>query len=123
MKALLVILSVLICFDAIAEEKQMYRWRDANNELHVGQIPPKDLPFETITVSAKAQPKKPKDADLALQLERQQKCEQVQANLKILAEDKPVYIKNANGESVLLSKSDILEQQAIAQQQMALFCL
>ncbi|MDZ7903892.1 MAG: DUF4124 domain-containing protein [Rheinheimera sp.] len=58
MKALLVILSMMLCFQAFAEEKQMYRWRDANNELHVSQIPPTNLPFETITVSSSRKPQK-----------------------------------------------------------------
>ncbi len=134
MNALLVILSVLLCFQVIAEEKQMYRWRDANNELHVGHIPPTNLPFETITVSSNRQTVKDDantnnlantkdDASATLSAtERQRNCERAQSNLQILAQDKPVYVQTASGGSELLDKTALAEHQALAKTQVDFYC-
>jgi hypothetical protein len=131
MKTLMMIMCLLFGLDAISAEKQMYRWRDANNQLHVGQIPPTDYPYETITMSVKSQPKQaaenPADNPEASpssmsSAERASTCERVKANQKILAEDKPVYLKNAEGVSVLLSPNEVNEQQQLAAKQIELFC-
>lgn len=131
MNALLLILSLLVCFQAMAEEKQMYRWRDANNELHVGQIPPTDLPFETITVSSSRRSAKelatsnalPPASDQALsEADRLSKCERVKENINILSQDKPVYMQTENGGSELLDKTALAEQLALAQKQVDYYC-
>ncbi len=131
MKALLVILSMLLCFQALAEEKQMYRWRDANNELHVSQIPPTNLPFETITVSSSRKPQKEPAVSNELKgandevmsaAERQRSCARAQANLQILGQDKPVYMQNENGGSELLDKAALEEHLALAQKQVDFYC-
>ena len=127
MKTLMMIMCLLLGLDAISAEKQMYRWRDANNQLHVGQIPPTDYPYETITMSVKSQPKQaaenPAESPSSMSsAERASSCERVKANQKILAEDKPVYLKNAEGISVLLSPKEVTEQQQLAAKQIELFC-
>jgi len=127
MKTLMMILCLFICLDAISAEKQMYRWRDANNQLHVGQIPPADYPYETITMSVKSQPKQaeenPAENPLSMSsAERASTCERVKANQKILTEDKPVYLKNAEGISVLLSPNEVTEQLQLAAKQIDFFC-
>ena len=130
---LILVLAIVLVSEATATETPMYRWRDANNQLHIGQIPPKDLPFETITVTEKLQSSPTLPAPnhalaketAALQqsiAQRQRNCELAKMNVQRLAEDKPIYVQTEQGKSELLSKAQISEHQALAAQQVKYYC-
>lgn len=127
MKAMLQLLCLLMCLQIFAKDTQMYRWRDANNQLHVGQIPPTDYPYETITVSARNDRKSGNANPAATQQpsseQQSNNCEMVRANLKMLASDQPLYKENKDGSSTLLSETEVAAQKTLAAEQLKIFCL
>lgn len=130
----LMLLLTLIVFPAFAQDSIMYRWRDSNNQLHVGFVPPKDFPYETISIAnnrkiggteANSPAKDPKLAKLLADLSPEQKrinCDKARNNLQILAEDEPLYEKNADGSTQLLTQEAVIKHRKLAEQQVALFC-
>ena len=109
----------------VMAEQVVYQWRDSNNVLHVSQLPPADVDYQTIVVGAKisgsssktaAQPAtKPSAEDV-------QSCETAMNNLKVLQQDLPVYKDLADGKRELLDESKREEQQQLAEKQVKMFC-
>lgn len=123
----LILLTALNCpsiTQAMAEQV-VYQWRDSNNVLHVSQLPPADVDYQTIVIGAKisgstskavAQPAtKPS-------LEDAQSCDTAMNNLKVLQQDLPVYMDLADGKRELLDESKRAEQQQLAEKQVKMFC-
>jgi hypothetical protein len=121
------LLTVLSClsFNCVSSEQVVYQWRDSNNVLHVSQLPPADVDYQTIVVGAKtsrassntsAQPSaKPSP-------ENEQSCNTAMSNLKVLQQDLPVYIDLADGKRELLDESKRAEQTQLAEKQVKMFC-
>lgn len=123
----LILLTALNCpsnSQAMAEQV-VYQWRDSNNVLHVSQLPPADVEYQTMVIGAKisgstsntgtqhAPKSSPEDV---------QSCDTAKNNLKVLQQDLPVYMDLADGKRELLDESKRAEQQALAEKQVKMFC-
>ncbi len=127
----IILLLTLSVFPVLAEDSIMYRWRDNNNQLHVGFVPPKDLPYETISIAnnrrvGKAEIDAAKDPQLAELLanltpeEKRTNCDKARNNLQLLAQDEPLYEKNSDGTTQLLTKEEIIKHRKLAEQPISL---
>lgn len=129
MKVLLDILLILslngVCCVALAAEQVIYQWRDSNNVLHVSQLPPTDVEYQTIIIGAQKKSavamKKPETSEKA-STDDVQSCLKARENLRILQQDLPVYIDLEDGSKKLLDDSKRSEQQQLAEKQINLYC-
>ncbi len=118
-------LSSLFCNQLLAAEQVMYQWRDKNNTLHVSQLPPQNVDYETIVIGPSQQntaAMKPQPKPQAQNEAKRQSCEKAQKNLKILQQDLPVFIDMEDGSKQQLTDAQMEAQRTLAQQQINLFC-
>lgn len=123
-KILLLIMSLWFCCDLLAAEQVMYQWRDKNNTLHVSQLPPQNVEYETVIIGPSQQTNaiKPQRKATAEQQARMASCEKARKNLKILQQDLPVFIDMEDGSRQQLTDSQMDAQRTLAEQQINLFC-
>lgn len=116
----------LLCHQAVAVAEQViYQWRDSNNVLHVSQLPPANVDYQTIILGTKtAHPTSAKTAPLASKPadDHQQSCTKAQENLKILQQDLPVYLDLEDGSKELLDDTKREQQRKLAEQQIQFYC-
>lgn len=106
-------------------EQVMYQWRDSNNVLHVSQLPPANVDYQTIVVGTKnASPTAIAAAPLATKssTENQQSCSKAKENLRILGQDLPVYIDLEDGRKELLDDTKREQQLQLAEKQIGMYC-
>ena len=120
----MILVSWLFSQMALAEQL-IYQWRDANNVLHVSQVPPVNVDYQTIVLGAKntspTPPAKPTLANKA-STDDQQSCMKAKDNLRILQQDLPVYIDLEDGRKELLDDTKREQQLQLAEQQIKFYC-
>jgi hypothetical protein len=120
----MVVLGWLFVQMAMAEQV-MYQWRDSNNVLHVSQLPPANVDYQTIVLGTKnASPTKTAVPPLATKssTENQQSCTKAKENLRILQQDLPVYIDLEDGRKELLADTKREQQRQLAEKQIGIYC-
>lgn len=126
MNKFVVIIFAVISIQLSAAEQVMYQWRDKNNTLHVSQLPPQNIDYETIVIGASQQTAaataKPKDQPVAMNAQQQQSCDKAKKNLKILEQDLPVFIDMEDGSKQQLNDEQMEEQRKLARKQIDYFC-
>ncbi|WP_333796903.1 DUF4124 domain-containing protein [Rheinheimera sp.] len=120
----LLVLSLWFCCDLLAAEQVMYQWRDKNNTLHVSQLPPQNVEYETVVIGPAQQTTaiKPQKKTTEQQQARLASCEKARKNLKILQQDLPVFIDMEDGSRQQLTDVQMDAQRTLAEQQIHLFC-
>ncbi len=125
LKVLLVIGSVwFFSADSVAEQV-IYQWRDSNNVLHVSQLPPANVDYQTVILGSKsATPTAAVPEQLAKKASAEfvQSCAKAQENLRILQQDLPVYIDLEDGTKELLDDSKRDQQKQLAEKQIQFYC-
>jgi len=126
MQKIVVIIGVcwFFCQVAIAEQV-IYQWRDSNNVLHVSQLPPANVDYQTIVLGTKAAtPAVTATEPLANKAneDTQQSCVKAKDNLRILQQDLPVYIDLDDGTKELLDDSKREQQRQLAEKQIQFYC-
>lgn len=116
----------LFCQMAQAEQV-IYQWRDSNNVLHVSQLPPTNVDYQTIVLGTKTANPKPtpvKNGALGNKTSEdyQQSCRKAKDNMRILEQDLPVYIDLEDGTRELLDDSRRDEQRQLAEKQISFYC-
>lgn len=108
-----------------AMEQEFYQWRDSNNVLHVSQLPPKDVEYQTIVVGSKSAGTtaltKTVKTDKAAE-EIIESCRKARENLQVLQQDLPVYLDLEDGSKELLDDSKRAEQKQLAEKQIQFYC-
>jgi len=126
MNKFVVIIFAVISIQLSAAEQVMYQWRDKNNTLHVSQLPPQNIDYETIVIGASQQTAaataKPQNQPVADNAEQQQSCDKAKKNLKILEQDLPVFIDMEDGSKQQLNDEQMEEQRKLARKQIDYFC-
>jgi len=126
MNKFVVIICAVISIQLSAAEQVMYQWRDKNNTLHVSQLPPQNIDYETIVIGASQQTAaataKPQNQPVADNAEQQQSCDKAKKNLKILEQDLPVFIDMEDGSKQQLNDEQMEEQRKLARKQIDYFC-
>lgn len=144
MSKFLTALMLLLLASPIAAQQVFYQWRDSNNTLHVSQVPPQGVTYETkminsnnnaplpqliSTTAAKAgqavqpdQPAQPAEPVQPADLTNQQNCHQAQQNLTMLLQDLPVYLQDDQGNNVLLTPEQRDKQLQLAKKQQQFYC-
>lgn len=126
MNKFVVIIFAVICIQLSAAEQVMYQWRDKNNTLHVSQLPPQNVDYETIVMGASQQTAaatpKPQNQPVAMNAQQQQSCDKAKKNLKILEQDLPVFIDMEDGSKQQLNDEQMEEQRKLARKQIDYFC-
>ena len=116
--------SLLLSQTAMAEQV-IYQWRDSNNVLHVSQLPPANVDYQTIVLGAKAAtpvtPAAEPPAGKAT-ADYQQSCIKAKDNLRILQQDLPVYIDLEDGSKELLDDTKRDQQRQLAEKQIQFYC-
>jgi len=110
---------------ALMAEQVIYQWRDSNNVLHVSQLPPANVDYQTVIVGTKsAAPTAavPNQLTKKSSAEFVQSCTKAQENLRILQQDLPVYIDLEDGTKELLDESKRDQQKQLAEQQIQFYC-
>lgn len=121
---LMVVLGWLFVQTAMAEQV-MYQWRDSNNVLHVSQLPPANVDYQTIVLGTKnTSPTATAAPPLVTKssTEDQQNCTKAKENLRILQQDLPVYIDLEDGRQELLDDTKREQQQQLAEKQIGMYC-
>lgn len=126
MRKVLLIMVVSWLFSEMAMAEQViYQWRDANNVLHVSQVPPANVDYQTIVLGTKTSnptpPAKPTLANKA-SADDQQSCLKAKENLRMLQQDLPIYIDLEDGRRELLDDSKREQQLQLAEQQIKFYC-
>lgn len=114
----------LLCQMAMAEQV-IYQWRDSNNVLHVSQLPPANVDYQTIVLGAKtATPVATAVEPVANKApaDDQQSCTKAKDNLRILQQDLPVYIDLEDGSKELLDDTKRDQQRQLAEKQIQFYC-
>lgn len=106
-------------------EQIMYQWRDSNNVLHVSQLPPANIDYQTVVLGGKsttptATPTTPLLRNNTPEAEKN--CSKAQENLRILLQELPVYIDLEDGSKQLLDSVNREQQHQLASKQIALYC-
>lgn len=112
------------CHEAIAEQV-IYQWRDSNNVLHVSQLPPANVDYQTIVLGSKAAaPAVAATEPLASKASANylQSCTKAKDNLRILQQDLPVYLDLEDGNRELLDDVKRDEQRLLAEKQIRFYC-
>ena len=126
MNKFVVIIFAIISIQLSATEQVMYQWRDKNNTLHVSQLPPQNIDYETIVIGASQQTAaatpKPQNLPVAMNAQQQQSCDKAKKNLKILEQDLPVFIDMEDGSKQQLSDTQMEDQRKLARKQIDYFC-
>lgn len=125
MNKFVVVIFAIISIQLSAAQQVMYQWRDKNNTLHVSQLPPQNIDYETIVIGASQQTAaapKPKDLPVAMNAQQQQSCDKAKKNLKILEQDLPVFIDMEDGSKQQLNDEQMDEQRKLARKQIDYFC-
>ncbi len=115
----------LISIQLSAAEQVLYQWRDKNNTLHVSQLPPQNIDYETIVIGTSQQTAAatPKLQNLPVAVDaQQQSCDKAKKNLKILEQDLPVFIDMEDGSKQQLNDEQMEEQRKLARKQIDYFC-
>lgn len=123
-KFCVVIMFTFLSIQLSAAEKLMYQWRDKNNTLHVSQVPPQNVEYDTIVIGSSqhtAPAVKPQEQPLANNA-AQQNCDKAKNNLKILGQDLPVFIDLEDGSKQQLNEAQMEDQRQLAVKQIELFC-
>lgn len=120
----MLLMSFWFCCDLWAAEQVMYQWRDKNNTLHVSQLPPQNVEYETVVIGPAQQTAaiKPQKKTTEEQQARAASCEKARKNLKILRQDLPVFIDMEDGSKQQLTDAQMDAQRTLAEQQINLFC-
>lgn len=114
----------LYCPVALAEQV-IYQWRDSNNVLHVSQLPPANVDYQTIVLGAKsaaASTTVPEQGPAKSSPDYAQSCTKAQDNLRILQQDLPVYIDMEDGTKELLDDTKRDQQKQLAEKQIQFYC-
>lgn len=125
MNKFVVIIFTILSIQLSAAEQVMYQWRDKNNTLHVSQVPPQNIDYETIVMGSSQQTAatpKPKDLPVVMNAQQQQSCDKAKKNLKILEQDLPVFIDMEDGSKQQLTDAQMEEQRKLARKQIEYFC-
>ncbi len=126
MNKFVVIICAVFSIQLSAAEQVMYQWRDKNNILHVSQLPPQNIDYETIVIGASQQTAaatpKPQNLPVAMNEQQQQSCDKAKKNLKILEQDLPVFIDMEDGSKQQLNDEQMEEQRKLARKQIDYFC-
>ena len=138
MSKFLTALILLLLNSSIAAQQVFYQWRDSNNTLHVSQVPPQGVAYETkiinsnsnapqpqLTATTQVEPEQPAQPALKAQpadITDQQNCRQAQQNLTMLLQDLPIYLQDDNGNHVLLDSEQRDKQLQLAKKQQQFFC-
>jgi hypothetical protein len=126
MNKFVVIICAVFSIQLSAAEQVMYQWRDKNNILHVSQLPPQNIDYETIVIGASQQTAaataKPQNLPVAMNAQQQQSCDKAKKNLKILEQDLPVFIDMEDGSKQQLNDEQMEEQRKLAHKQIDYFC-
>lgn len=125
-KVLLVIGSVFILNTKVVAEQVIYQWRDSNNVLHVSQLPPANVEYQTVVLGTKSAPPPaaviPDELAKKSSAELLQSCTKAQGNLRILEQDLPIYIDMGDGTKELLDDSRRDQQKQLAEKQIQFYC-
>ena len=129
MKAMLVfgllLSGILTLGSVMATEQVIYQWRDSNNVLHVSQLPPANVEYQTIVIGAKtsgpAAIAKTGNAEKT-STDALQSCQKARDNLRILQQDLPVYLDLEDGSKQLLDDNKRAEQKQLAEKQIEFYC-
>jgi hypothetical protein len=124
MNKFVVIVFALISIQLSAAGQVMYQWRDKNNTLHVSQLPPQNMDYETIVIGSSQQTAAatPKNEPVVINAEQQQSCDKAKKNLKILEQDLPVFFDLEDGSKQQLTDTQMEEQRKLAHKQIEYFC-
>lgn len=125
LKVLLVIGSVWFFSTVVVAEQVIYQWRDSNNVLHVSQLPPANVDYQTVILGTKStEPTAVAAEQLAKKSSAEfvQSCAKAQENLRILQQDLPVYIDLEDGTKELLDDSKRDQQKQLAEKQIQFYC-
>lgn len=126
MNKFVVIICAVFSIQLSAAEQVMYQWRDKNNILHVSQLPPQNIDYETIVIGASQQTAaataKQQNLPVAMNAQQQQSCDKAKKNLKILEQDLPVFIDMEDGSKQQLNDEQMEEQRKLAHKQIDYFC-
>lgn len=124
-KLMLIVCCVWLCCQMAMAEQVIYQWRDSNNVLHVSQLPPTNVDYQTIVLGTKAATPTataPKPLVSKASANYQQSCNKAKDNLRILQQDLPVYIDLEDGTKELLNDAKRDEQRQLAEKQIRLYC-
>lgn len=121
---LMICVCCFLCHEAFAEQV-IYQWRDSNNVLHVSQLPPANVDYQTIVLGGKAAaPAAVATEPLANKAtaDYPQSCAKAKDNLRILQQDLPVYIDLEDGGKELLDDTKREQQRQLAEKQIQFYC-
>jgi hypothetical protein len=124
-KVFLVVYATCIFSATISAEQIIYQWRDSNNVLHVSQLPPANVNYQTIILGSKntnSTPADPPPLPAKTNAETDKNCTKAQENLHILQQDLPVYIDLEDGSKELLDTAKREQQRLLAEKQIQLYC-
>jgi len=125
-KVLLVIGSVCFFSINVVAEQVIYQWRDSNNVLHVSQLPPANVDYQTVVLGTKSAP--PAAAVIPDELAKKssaeflQSCTKAQGNLRLLEQNLPIYIDMGDGTKELLDDTRRDQQKQLAEKQIQFYC-
>jgi hypothetical protein len=125
LKVLLTLCCGWLCSTVVLAEQVIYQWRDSNNVLHVSQLPPANVDYQTIVLGAKAATPTaalPEQGPNKASPDYVQSCSKAQDNLRILQQDLPVYIDMEDGTKELLDDSKRDQQKQLAEKQIQFYC-
>ncbi|WP_164852292.1 DUF4124 domain-containing protein [Rheinheimera riviphila] len=125
LKVLLTLCCGWLYCPVVLAEQVIYQWRDSNNVLHVSQLPPANVDYQTIVLGAKtATPTAamPAPGPNKSSPDYAQSCTKAQDNLRILQQELPVYLDMEDGTKELLDDTKRDQQKQLAEKQIQFYC-
>lgn len=115
---------------SMADNVVVYRWVDSNNVVHFSQHQPEHDDYTELSMSNIVKPKQENSSEVAEKTIQDpinitptpDKCEEAKANVSTLKGFDKIQYTNAKGELQVLSEQEKIQQLAINEKQVEVYC-